>query len=78
VRAGRKTPYKARGISRLQCARCGEPARFQWSACADGNLYRPLCGKCDVGLNLAALTYMRDPDAEAKVATYAKSKGIEA
>ncbi len=46
-RHGRRKPYTARGIVRLACFRCGRPARFQWSICADGNVQRPLCGECD-------------------------------
>lgn len=76
TRAGRKTPYTESGIKRLSCVRCGEPARFQWSACADGNLWRPICGPCDVSLNLLALLFLADPDTEAKVRAYAESKGM--
>ncbi len=75
-RAGRKEPYTERGIGRMRCVRCNEPARFQWSACADNNLWRPICGRCDVQLNKMALTFMGDPQALAKTKVYANSKGI--
>lgn len=76
-RHGRSDPYTSAGIGRLPCVRCGDKAVFQWNACSDGNLWRPLCGKCDVGINELVLKYMRDPEAVKKVAAYAKSKGIK-
>ena len=60
----------------MKCVRCGEQARFQWNACADANLWRPICGRCDVELNRLALEFMRDPHAGIKVAAYARAKGI--
>lgn len=69
-RHGRRRPYTERGIRRLPCFRCGEPARFQWSICADGNRQRPLCAGCDVELNAMVLRWAGDPDAEAKIAAY--------
>lgn len=71
-RHGRRQPYTAAGIRRVPCYRCGQPAAHQWQACADGRLYRPLCLECDIALNLLVLTWMGDPDAEAKVAEYAR------
>lgn len=76
-RHGRPEPYTQRGIERLPCVRCGQKARFQWNACADGNLWRPLCGPCDVAINELVLRWMGDPDAGAKVETYAEQMGIE-
>lgn len=75
-RAGRREPYTEAGIARLACVRCGARARFQWNACADGNLWRPICGPCDVGLNLMALLWMNDPQAEEKAKAYAVARGI--
>jgi hypothetical protein len=49
---------------------------FQWNACADGNLWRPLCGRCDVAVNRMVLRWMRDPLADKKADAYAKSRGI--
>lgn len=57
-RHGRKEPYSEAGIKRLPCFRCGGPAVHQWSACADGNLWRPLCVPCDVELNEMVLRWM--------------------
>ena len=70
MRSGRRKPYTAIGVERLKCARCGRPATHQWSACADGNLWRPICGACDIELNRLVLEFMRDPDTEAKLTRY--------
>lgn len=77
LRHGRKEPYTKIGVERLPCTRCGKKAQFQWNVCADGNLFRPLCGPCDVELNEMVLHWMGDPDAEQKVADYAKIRGID-
>lgn len=69
-RHGRRAPYTAIGIERIPCFRCGEPAHQQWQVCADGNLYRPLCVKCDIELNVTVLLWMRHPDAERLIAEY--------
>lgn len=70
-RHGRKTPYTEAGIGRVPCVRCGSRARFQWQACADSRLYRPLCEDCDIDLNRVVLEWAGDPDAKAKIARYA-------
>ena len=72
---GRKKPYTARGIRRVPCARCGAPAEHQWQVCANGNRWQGLCLKCDIGLNRAALRYMRHPHAERLIEAYAKNVG---
>lgn len=69
-RAGSKEPYTMEEIEKLQCVRCGKPAVFQWNACADENLYRPLCPPCDITLNQLILKYMRDPKWEKKLFRY--------
>lgn len=69
-RPGRREPYTDAGVRRLKCVRCGQPAVHQWQTCADDNLWRPICKQCDVALNHLALTFMKDPDAEAKIAKY--------
>ena len=66
----RKTPYTAIGIRRLKCFRCGEQASVQWQVCADNNVFRPLCSKCDVELNRLVLEWMRHPEVEALMAKY--------
>jgi len=48
---GRSKPYTEIGIRRVPCVRCGRPGRYQWQICADGRLYRVLCGECDIALN---------------------------
>lgn len=74
MKPGRKQPYTDAGIRRLDCVRCGSPARFQWSICADGNLFRPICTPCDIALNELVLKWMKDPHWKAKVAAYRQAK----
>ena len=73
MRSGRKKPYTARGIRRLKCVRCGNPATAQWNACADG-VYRPACEECDVAINRIVLRFFRDPEAKAKTRKYQRRK----
>lgn len=68
----RTKPYTARGISRVPCCRCGAPSVHQWQVCADGSQYRGGCNDCDIALNRLALTFMRIPDAKAKMRAYTK------
>lgn len=78
-RHGRRAPYTTLGIRRLPCFRCGgKPAVYQWQACSDGRLYRPLCAACDVALNEMVLRWMGDPDAESKIARYRAEVGLPA
>lgn len=70
---GRKKPYTEIGLKRLKCVRCGDPAFSQWQICADGNLYRPICTKCDIELNLLVLVYMGDPEIDSKMEVYRES-----
>lgn len=72
-RHGRRKPYTNGEIKKLKCVRCGRRARFQWAACADANLWRPMCKACDVLLNLLVLGFMGDPDAGAKIVRYEKA-----
>lgn len=73
----RKTPYTERGIRRLPCFRCGEPACHQWQVCADGNVYRPICLKCDVALNRLVLRWMGFRDWKRKIAKYSAALAVE-
>lgn len=57
-RHGRKKPYTNQGVARLPCFRCGGKSFHQWKVCSDG-LWRPLCAKCDLALNLLVLAWMR-------------------
>lgn len=77
-RYGRREPYTERGIRQCRCTRCGERASFQWSACADGNLWRPLCLECDIALNRLVLEWMGDPQAHDKADRYATRKRAQA
>ena len=67
---GRRKPYTQVGIQRVPCFRCGRSAYCQWQICADGNVYRPLCIRCDVAMNACVLRFMRDPDREEKMRKY--------
>lgn len=59
-------PYTKLGLTRLNCIRCGEPAKTQWQICADSNIYRPICLQCDFDLNVMvmhwAFGYTREED----------------
>jgi NAD-dependent SIR2 family protein deacetylase len=66
----RTRPYTQKGIRRLRCIRCGNPAEYQWQICADGNNYRPICGPCDVELNTIVLYWMRHPQAKELMKEY--------
>lgn len=70
----RRDPYTEAGIKRLKCIRCGGRAEFQWQICSDGNNHRPICGPCDVALNLLVLQWMRHPTADELVERYAANK----
>ena len=70
---GRRKPYTEIGISRIPCARCGEPSAFQWQVCADNRLYRPICKKCDIFLNEMVLKWFGFPDWEEKITAYKNS-----
>lgn len=69
---GRRRPYTVAGVRRVSCARCGNPARHQWSICSDGNLQRPICLDCDIALNRLVLRWMGFPDWREKIASYTK------
>lgn len=74
MKHGRREPYTEIGVRRLPCVRCGTKARFQWSVCADGNLFRPLCTACDISLNELVLKWMNDPNWATKITTYREQK----
>jgi hypothetical protein len=69
----RRTPYTERGITRVPCARCGKPSRYQWSCCANDNRYVALCPSCDVGLNEVAMRYVYGRKAEPKLQQYRRN-----
>jgi hypothetical protein len=65
--------YNHTEIRKTPCIRyqwCGNFSHYQWSVCADGNVYRPLCAACDVMLNRVVLMWMGDPDIQAKMTAY--------
>lgn len=68
----RRKPYTQAGIRRRPCFRCGRPSHYQWQVCADNNVYRTICRRCDILLNKLVLRFMRDPDREQKIAQYVK------
>ena len=72
--SGRKAPYTAIGITRLRCIRCGERARYQWNVCADGNVWRPICDKCDIALNRMVLRFFKFPNWQPLITKYKKRR----
>jgi transcription elongation factor Elf1 len=72
----RTKPYTEIGIRRLKCIRCGKQASFQWTICADGNYYRPICVECDIALNELVLRWAGFPDWEEKIAAYRETKMV--
>jgi hypothetical protein len=73
----RKKPYTQIGIRRLKCFRCGDKAQEQWQICADNNVYRPICLKCDIELNEMVLKRMGFSDWEEKLEKYKKSNNFK-
>lgn len=70
---GRRKPYTAIGISRKACARCGSRAMYQWSICANGNRFVPICDGCDIALNAAVLAFMGFDNADELMAAYRRT-----
>lgn len=67
----RKKPYTEIGIKRTKCFVCGDKAKYQWQICADNNIYRPICAKCDIQLNKMILDWAFPPEiAKAKYEKY--------
>lgn len=56
---GRRKPYTVIGISRKNCARCGEKSFASWGICALDNFHFPICIDCDIALNDLVLGFMR-------------------
>lgn len=77
IGSGRKKPYTEIGILRMPCARCGGKATHQWQICSDGNLWRPVCVRCDIDLNAVVLEFMGDPQRQVKIAKYRKRQESE-
>lgn len=68
----RSRPYTQKQLDSLQCHACHAPARFQWNACADGNIWRPLCAGCDVRVNIEVLKVLYPTKWKTKVRAYCK------
>ena len=63
-------PIPLSKLYKSECYVCGDPARFQWNACADGNVWRPLCKACDVAINISVLQVLYPVEWLAKVKAY--------
>lgn len=50
----RTKPYTERGLRRLRCVVCNQPARYQWKVCASPFFYQ-VCEECDLELNRETL-----------------------
>ncbi len=70
----RRIPYTVRGISRVPCARCKSPARYQWQICADGNVFRGLCPSCDVAINEIVMRFVFGDTREEDLQRYRQEK----
>lgn len=74
---GRRKPYTEIGIRRVLCFRCRKRrAVFQWNICSDGNVYRPICERCDIAMNSLVLRFMRFADRKEKLARYVRRIAI--
>lgn len=70
----RVEPYTEDEIGDAPCCRCGDPSVSQWDCCAAGNEPLALCVECDIGLNRAALNYIKYPGRVALMKKYAETK----
>jgi len=66
----RRKPYTEIGVRRKKCVRCGERATYQWQMCSDGNVFRPLCAKCDVELNEMVMRWIWNDSREEDLRLY--------
>jgi len=73
--APRKRPYTPNQIAKGKCFRCGAQAEFQWSACADDNHWRLLCGPCDLELNVMVVRWLGFKNWASKIKRYARRIG---
>jgi hypothetical protein len=62
---GRVKPWGPRAIHKQKCAICGEPAKAQWSMCALGNRYVPVCAKHDIEINSTLVGKILKDEAQA-------------
>ena len=57
-----------------KCLRCGAPATEQFSICANGGVWTPVCKICDIALNAVVLDFMKIPNAAKKIVAYIAEK----
>lgn len=69
--------YTAKQIAALPCERCADKGVYQWSACADNNLWRVLCTQCDYDLNVIVMRWYNRSGTETKLRKYAKLLGVK-
>ena len=74
---GRKKPYTEIGISRIPCARCGDPSSYQWQSCANNNYWMGLCKYCDFALNELVLQFFRFDNYKCLLEKYAKRISVD-
>lgn len=71
----KRKPYTEEQIAELPCYKCGKKSTFQWNACADGNIWRPLCKACDVALNVLVVQFLDPEGWVAKLKAYCRRIG---
>lgn len=59
-------------LRKMKCCRCEKQAEYQWSACADNNVWRPLCAQCDFDLNVLVMQWYGFRGWVGKARAYAK------
>lgn len=72
----RKKEYTEEEIKAGKCFKCGKQAEFQWSACADSNTWRLLCGRCDLEVNVMVVRFLGFKDWRRKIKRYATRIGL--
>lgn len=70
----RMKPYTAIGLRRKKCIVCGKPASEQWSVCAIGGRFVPICAVCDIILNATVLDFLHWPNLTSTMLKYEKEK----
>lgn len=70
--APRRRPYPDSKLYKMTCHCCDQPARFQWNACADGNIWRPLCPSCDVKINIEVMKVLDPTNWRKRIRAYCK------
>lgn len=73
----RRRPYPEAKLYTMKCHCCATPARFQWNACADGNVWRPLCPECDVKINVEVMKVLDPVNWRKRIRAYCKDIGFK-